>query len=89
MTGGDWGKLSIDMGNWIQVPHFLLGTTYMIMKSEKNNIIDKIHNTGWHSPDFWLAWNYNNRSKILSSKTPIVYQKIGYSVLDYLEKDIN
>ena len=86
MTGGDWGKLSIDMGNWIQVPHFLLGTTYMIMKSEKNNIIDKIHNTGWHSPDFWLAWNYNNRSKILSSKTPIVYQKIGYSVLDYLEK---
>jgi hypothetical protein len=86
MSGGDWWTLSIDRGNWIQVPHFLLGTTYMIMKSEKENIIDMIHNTGWHSPDFWLAWNYHNKSKIISSKEPIVFQKEGYSVLDYLEK---
>ena len=86
MSGGDWQKMTIDMGNWIQVPHFLLGTTYMIMKSEKENIIDKIHNTGWHSPDFWLAWNYHNKSKMISSKNPIVYQKEGYSVLDYLNK---
>ena len=86
MTGGEWWKLSIDMGNWIQVPHFLLGTTYMIMKSEKENIINNIHNTGWHSPDFWLAWNYHNKSKIISSKKPIVFQKEGYSVLDYLDK---
>jgi len=86
MSGGEWWELSIDMGNWIQVPHFLLGTTYMIIKSEKENIINNIHNTGWHSPDFWLAWNYHNKSNILSSKTPIVYQKEGYSVLDYLEK---
>ena len=86
MSGGEWWKLSIDMGNWIQVPHFLLGTTYMIMKSEKENIINNIHNTGWHSPDFWLAWNYHNKSKMISSKEPIVFQKEGYSVLDYLEK---
>lgn len=86
MSGGDWQKMTIDMGNWIQVPHFLLGTTYMIMKSEKENIIDKIHNTGWHSPDFWLAWNYHNKSKMISSKEPIVFQKEGYSVLDYLNK---
>jgi hypothetical protein len=86
MTGGEWWKLNVDMGNWIQVPHFLLGTTYMIMKSEKESIIDKIHNTGWHSPDFWLAWNYNNKSKMISSKEPIVYQKEGYSVLDYVQK---
>ena len=86
MSGGDWQKMTIDMGNWIQVPHFLLGTTYMIMKSEKENIIDKIHNTGWHSPDFWLAWNYHNKSKMISSKEPMVYQKEGYSVLDYLNK---
>jgi hypothetical protein len=87
MTGGDWQKMTIDMGNWVQVPHFLLGTTYMIMKSERNGIIDKIHNTGWHSPDFWLAWNYHNRVKMISSKNPIVYQKEGYSVLDYKEKN--
>jgi hypothetical protein len=86
MSGGEWWKLSIDMGNWVQVPHFLLGTTYMIMKSEKENIINNIHNTGWHSPDFWLAWNYHNKSKMISSKEPIVFQKEGYSVLDYLEK---
>jgi hypothetical protein len=86
MSGGEWWKLAIDMGDWIQVPHFLLGTTYMIMKSEKDNIIHNIHNTGWHSPDFWLAWNYHNKSKMISTKNPIVYQKEGYSVLDYLEK---
>jgi hypothetical protein len=86
MSGGEWWKLNIDMGNWIQVPHFLLGTTYMIMKSEKENIINNIHNTGWHSPDFWFAWNYHNKSKMISSKEPIVFQKEGYSLLDYLEK---
>lgn len=86
MSGGEWWKLSKDLGNWTQVPHFLLGTTYMIMKSERDGIIDKIHNTGWHSPDFWLAWNYHNRVKMLASNKPIVYQKEGYSVLDYLEK---
>lgn len=86
MSGGEWWKLSKDLGDWIQVPHFLLGTTYMIMKSESEGIIDKIHNTGWHSPDFWLAWNYHNRVKMLATKIPIVYQKEGYSVLDYLEK---
>jgi hypothetical protein len=86
MSGGEWWKLSKDLGNWVQVPHFLLGTTYMIMKSEREGIIDKVHNTGWHSPDFWLAWNYHNKVKMLASKIPIVYQKEGYSVLDYLEK---
>jgi hypothetical protein len=86
MSGGNWWELSKDYGRWLEVPHFLLGTTYMIMKSEKENILNLIENTGWHSPDFWLAWNYHNKSKILSSKTPIVYQVKGYSVLDYNEK---
>jgi hypothetical protein len=86
MSGGEWWKMTKDYGNWLQVPHFLLGTTYMIMKSERESIIDKIYNTGWHSPDFWLAWNYHGRVNILSSKTPLVYQKEGYSVLDYLDK---
>jgi len=75
MSGGDWYKMEKDYGEWVEVPHFLLSTTYMIMNSERENIINNIHNTGWHSPDFWLAWNYHNKSKILSTKHPIVYQK--------------
>jgi hypothetical protein len=51
------------------------------------NILNKIKTTGWHSPDFWLAWNYNMKSKLLVSKDPICFQKEGYSALDYLEKD--
>jgi hypothetical protein len=66
-----------------------MGTTYLVMKSERESILEKIETTGWHSPDFWLAWNYNRKSKILVSKEKLVYQKEGYSVLDYLEKDIN
>jgi len=86
MSGGEWWKMSSEHGRWLEVPHFLLGTTYMIMKSQRDDIIEKIHSTGWHSPDFWLAWNYHNKIKMLVSKEPIVFQKIGYSVLDYLEK---
>ena len=89
MTGGDWWNMTKDHSNWLEVPHFLMGTTYLIMKSERENILNKIKNTGWHSPDFWLAWNYHMKSKILVSKEKLVYQKEGYSVLDYLEKDIN
>lgn len=86
MSGGEFWRMEKDYGYWVEVPSFLLGTTYMIMKSEKESIIDKIYNTGWHSPDFWLAWNYHNKSKILATRNPITYQKEGYSVLDYLEK---
>lgn len=89
MTGGDWWGMSHDRGQWLEVPHFLMGTTYMIMRSERESILDKIYNTGWHSPDFWLAWNYNMKSKIYVTKERVTYQKEGYSVLDYLEKDIN
>jgi hypothetical protein len=89
MTGGEWWNMTKDHGIFMEVPHFLMGTTYLVMKSERENILNKIDNTGWHSPDFWLAWNYNMKSKILVSKEKLVYQKEGYSVLDYLEKDIN
>ena len=89
MTGGEWWNMTKDHDIFMEVPHFLMGTTYLIMKSERENILDKIDNTGWHSPDFWLAWNYNMKSKILVTKEKLVYQKEGYSVLDYLEKDIN
>jgi hypothetical protein len=86
MSGGEWWEMTTKHGKWMEVPHFLLGTTYMIMKSQKEDIIDKIHNTGWHSPDFWLAWNYHNRIKMLVNTELIMYQKEGYSVLDYQNK---
>ena len=87
MSGGEWWNMTKDHGDWSGVPHFLMGTTYLVMKSERDNRINKIKTTGWHSPDFWLAWNYNMKSKILVSKEPICFQKEGYSSLDYLEKD--
>jgi hypothetical protein len=87
MTGGEWWNMTKDHNDWLEVPHFLMGTTYLIMKSERESILNKIKTTGWHSPDFWLAWNYNMKSKILVSKEPIVFQKEGYSALDYLVKD--
>lgn len=87
MTGGEWWNMTKDHNDWLEVPHFLMGTTYLVMKSERENILNKIQTTGWHSPDFWLAWNYNMKSKVLVSKEPICFQKEGYSALDYLEKD--
>ena len=87
MTGGEWWNMTKEHGDWLEVPHFLMGTTYLVMKSERESILKKIETTGWHSPDFWLAWNYNMKSKILVSKEPICFQKEGYSALDYLEKD--
>ena len=87
MTGGEWWNMTKEHGDWLQVPHFLMGTTYLIMKSERENILKKIETTGWHSPDFWLAWNYHLQSKVLVSKDPLCFQKEGYSLLDYLEKD--
>ena len=61
----------------------------MITKAERKNMLHNIEYTGWHSPDFWLAWNYHMKSKIFVSKEKITYQKEGYSVLDYLDKEIN
>ena len=87
MTGGEWWNMTKDHSEWMEVPHFLMGTTYLIMKSERESILDKIKTTGWHSPDFWLARNYHLKSKVLVSKDPICFQKEGYSALDYLEKD--
>jgi hypothetical protein len=86
ISGIDWWGMTTKIGDWLKAPHFLLGTTYMIMKSEKDDIINCINNVPWHSPDFWLGWICHDRIEVLVSKEPIVYQKEGYSVLDYIEK---
>lgn len=86
LTGGEWWNQTIDLGEWLDVHHFLLGTTYMIMKSEREHMINTINTNGWHSPDIWLAWVFGGKIKMLTRKNPIVYQKEGYSVLDYKDK---
>lgn len=85
LTGDDYWKYEINYGEWTKVSHFLLGTTYMILKSERENIFEKIHTTKWHSPDLWLAWNYSNTVPILASTKRLMHQKDGYSLLDHVE----
>jgi hypothetical protein len=54
MSGGDWWKMSITLGNWVKVPHFMVGNIILIFKSERENIINKLKTdgkSGWHSFD--------------------------------------
>jgi hypothetical protein len=83
LSGNDdyWDKV-IDLGDFYDVPHFLLGSMYMIYKSERNNIINNLQTHYWHSPDVWLAWVYANRGGLLSHKEMIGKQVSGYSALN-------
>ena len=85
MSGGDWHSMSFELGNWIKVPHFMIGNIILIFKSERENILRKLETdgkSGWHSFDIWLAWNYHDTVTLLTSKYPLAYQVEGYSVLD-------
>ena len=86
LSGGDWSSMIFDYGNWVQVPHFMIGDIILIFKSERENIINLLNSTKWHSFDIWMAWNYHNKSKLFTSKTSLAYQLDGYSVLDCEEK---
>jgi hypothetical protein len=86
LSGGDWWNDSVNMGNWVTVPHFMVGDVILIFKSFKDRLINDLKTKGWHSPDIWLARTFGGKVKMLVSNEPIVYQKQGYSVLDYLEK---
>jgi len=76
-----------DWGDWYKVPHFVMGSMYMVHKNEKENIKHKFETSGWHTPDIWLYWNYDRRCNILTTKKPVVYQCEGFSGLDYRDKD--
>jgi hypothetical protein len=86
LSGGDWVSMTEDFGDWVKVPHFMVGDVILIFKSERENIKHKLNNTGWHSFDIWMAWNYHDRVTQFTSKKSLVYQLDGYSVLDYNEK---
>jgi hypothetical protein len=83
LSGNDnyWDKV-IHLDEFYDVPHFLLGSMYMIFKSEKNNIINNLQTHHWHSPDVWLAWVYANKGGLLSHKEMIGKQVSGYSALN-------
>ena len=72
---------------WEKVPHFLIGSMYMIFKNQKEIIKQKYENSGWHSPDIWIAENFHNQTTTLSLKNPLVYQVTGYSLIDYRIKN--
>jgi hypothetical protein len=59
----------------------------MVFKSQREIISNKFENSGWHSPDLWLAENYHLEYPIFAIKNPLVYQHNGFSLIDYVEKD--
>lgn len=84
----DYPNLVKDIdGKWELVPHFVIGSMYMIFKNQKEIIKNKYETTGWHSPDIWIAENFHNQTPTISLKKPLVYQATGYSLIDYRIKD--
>ena len=83
LSGNDdyWDKV-VDLGEFYDVPHFLMGSMYMVFKSERNNIIRELNERPWHSPDVWLAWVYANTGGLISHKEKVAKQVYGYSALN-------
>jgi len=76
-----------DMGDFLKLPHFILGSMYMVFKNQKDIIKNKFDNSTWNSPDLWLAENYHMQYPIFGYKKSLVYQATGYSLIDYKLKD--
>lgn len=74
------------MGDWKKIDHFLCAHCYLIMKSEKNNIQEKLRSTGWHAWDIWLYWNYDKRVPIFAPLEPLVFEPFGISSIDYVDR---
>jgi len=88
LSGSNYWEHDVDFGNWVKVIHFVLGSTYLIFRSERESMIDKLKTTRWHSPDIWLAWNYSGKCPIFVSKKKLVRQIEGISMLDYKNKEV-
>lgn len=76
-----------DYGHYWKIPHFILGSMYMVFKSQKNIMKHKFDNSGWHSPDLWLSENFHMEGPIFGTKQSIVHQATGFSLIDYKIKD--
>jgi hypothetical protein len=87
LSGGEWWNDSINMGNWVKVPHFMVGDVILIFRSFRDRLINDLKTRGWHSFDLWMAWTYSNKAVQFTANKNLAYQVEGYSVLDYQEKD--
>jgi hypothetical protein len=87
LSGGEWWNDSISMGNWVKVPHFMVGDVILIFRSFRDRLINDLKTRGWHSFDLWMAWTYSNKAIQFTANKNLAYQVEGYSVLDYQEKD--
>jgi ADP-heptose:LPS heptosyltransferase/GR25 family glycosyltransferase involved in LPS biosynthesis len=76
-----------DFNHYFKIPHFILGSMYMVFKPQKPILIEKFKNSGWHSPDLWLAENYHLQYPIFGTKNSLVHQATGFSLIDYKVKD--
>jgi hypothetical protein len=88
LSGNHWWSMCVDYGDWVKVPHFMVGDVILIFKNERENIKRVLETTKWHSFDIWMAWNYHrdSNSQLYTSKNSLVYQLDGYSILDCEEK---
>ena len=90
LTGEDyWSQIENveEYPDFIKVPHFLMGTAYLVFKKERSSIMEKFETRGWQSPDIWLAWNHNKQGDVFCSREYFAYQVSGYSLLDFFEKE--
>ena len=87
LSGGEWWNDSISMGDWVKVPHFMVGDVILIFRSFRDRLINDLKTRGWHSFDLWMAWTYSNKAIQFTANKNLAYQVEGYSVLDYQEKD--
>ena len=87
LSGGEWWNDSISMGDWVKVPHFMVGDVILIFRSFRDRLINDLKTRGWHSFDLWMAWTYSNKAVQFTANKNLAYQVEGYSVLDYQEKD--
>lgn len=72
------------MGDWKKIDHFLCAHCYLVMASERLSIQEKLRSTGWHAWDIWMYWNYDRRVPIYAPLTPLVYEPLGISSIDYV-----
>lgn len=79
-------ETAVDMGEFKKVDHFMPAYCYLIMKSERDSVINKIKTTGWHSWDIWMFWNYDCRSTLFATKEQLVFEFSGASMADYVER---
>ena len=87
MVGYNLDEHIIQIEKWKKIPHFLMGSMYMVFRSEKESIKNKYETAKWMTPDVWLFWNYDRRVNIFCLQNPIVYQVGGFSMIDLKTKD--